>query len=228
MFRIISSYSAFLLFILLSWLPFVEAYDDTAEHFQRELLKGSDNSLVIVRSQLSESEADTIVDFLASKKVTAFKQHSKSDQLTELSDNFWEVYVASSDAAEAIIAIDEEGLPVREKSLVFEEYMRRQRERFQDMERDSQVVEVIRNKVKKIAGVIEVEVLYRNNDEEVYATIYVRHNGSLDDPSSELAEKIKKIVLVNIPNLKEKNLKLITERDIPGTYQLPDLYDSKI
>jgi len=206
------------------------AYQYTDELIQYEVDKENGASLVIVRSQLTEEEANIIIDFLSSNGLVATKEQTKSEQLAQLSENSWEVYVTSGDAVEAIVSLDQEKLPLRKKNLLFEEYMRRQRERFQSYGDNSEIIDSVQEEVQKIPGVTDVEVLInkplidQKNFGRIQATLYVRHNGSLDDPNSDFSIKIKKIAIDLIPDLKMKNLVLITEKDAPTKYELPDFF----
>lgn len=177
------------------------------------------NHPVTIRSHLSDEEADQILAHLKSLGIEATKEKTKSDQLPEMTEKIWEIKVKLTDAVEAIVALDKAGLPPAEKSHLFEEYMKRQRERY-DMEKEEiDLAEGLTYALEKIKGVNEAEVLitYPTDDagenNSVHATVYISHTGFLDDPSGKEMKGIKQFILKWVDGLKEQNLTLIAERN---------------
>ncbi len=211
----------FLLITLLNIAPYnLNAYNHTTNLIQQNIDESSD---VLIHSQLSEAEAIEIIEFLHTQGINAKKAETRSQQLQEASATPWDIYVAPIDAVEAITFINDAELPKRKKSLLFEEYIRRQREKFAGDGTHTQATAEATEEIQKIPGVIDAEVLVnRPGNGQVYATIYVRHDGILDDPNGDTAEHIKNIALNTIPELVIKNLNFITERDRPNSYELPE------
>lgn len=185
-----------------------------------ESLSQKGNQQVTVKSQLTEQEADQIQDLLKSMGIKSTKEKSKSEHLLEMTDKVWEVKVRLADAVEAIVAIDKAGLPPVAKSHLFEDYMKRQRERYEMEKEEVALAESVAAELEKIKGVNDAEVLltFPFNDEgeegKVHATVYISHTGFLDDPSGAEVKRIKHLILEQIDGLTENNLTLITERNV--------------
>lgn len=185
----------------------------------QESLNQKGNQQVTVKSQLTEAEADEIQSLLDSKQIKSAKEKAKSEQLLEMTDRVWEVKVKLTDAVEAILAIDKAGLPRSDKSQLFEEYMKRQRERYEMEKEEIDLAERIARELEKIKGVNDAEVLitFPSDDSgvqgKVHATVYVSHTGLLDDPTGAEVEHVKQLILEGIDGLTENNLTLITERN---------------
>lgn len=186
--------------------------------FQRDV-KGE----VLIHSRLTEAQADEIIHGLSLEGIEAKKVKTINKWLKEQPDASWEIYVNPKDVAQAVAVIEQAGLPKRRKSLLFENYIRRQRELFikdgvlEDFEDD------ILEEIKENPGIVDIEVLIKRlKTGEVEATVYIRHDGILDDPSSQEAQEIKMMLLDSIPGLTMDRLNFITERDRPRHYQLPN------
>ena len=198
----------------------------------REILfdEKEEDQTILIRTLLTKKESDKIVAFLKEKGIAVIAKKSSSKQLSMLGDNIWNLCVPNVNAVEAITLLDEAGLPKRKKINLFEEYVRRQRELYGNAE------EVLASQIERymegFPGIIDVEVLIRNdadlrkNEEKVSAIVYIQHDGVLDDPLGEMAEKMKEYALEEIPGLEPDNLTFITERKTPQNYKpLSFLYD---
>lgn len=200
-----------------------------SEEFLQDSYVEEEKGGVMVKAQLTDQEADEIIAFLKKRGIEATKLQTPSQELAKLSDSPWEVYVEDIDAAEAIIILDEAQLPTRSTGHLFEEYLRRQREQSKMGFEEKKIAGTITDEIGKIKGVNSAELYFVSSEPtdqsspanlaDLHVIVYVDHNGILDDPNSEEAMKIRKLVLDNIPDLKEKNLVLITERSIPAIYQ---------
>jgi len=176
--------------------------------------------LVTVKSQLSENEADQIQSHLRSLGINSTKEKAKSEQLLDMTDRVWEIKVRLVDSVEAIIALDKAGLPPVVKSHLFEEYMKRQRERYEMEKEEITLAEKVARELEKIKGVNDAEVLltFQTTDDgakgKVHATIYISHTGFLDDPGGPEMQRVKELIFGQIDDLTENNLTLINERNV--------------
>lgn len=208
--KIIISVSAFL--VCCSFQSSSQLLEDSLSH------KG--NQQVTVKSQLSEEEADQIQTLLNSKGIPSTKDKAKSEQLLEMTDRVWEIKVKLTDAVEAIVAMDKAGLPPVEKGHLFEEYMKRQRERYEMEKEEIDLAERVARSLEKIKGVNDAEVLITfstddtGKEEVIHATVYISHTGFLDDPTGVEVQHVKQMILEQIDGLTEDNLTLINERNV--------------
>lgn len=181
---------------------------------------------VVIRSQLTDEEADEVLSFLKAKGIQAEKVTTRSRQLAAVSDNSWEVHVSPFDAVEAVVSLDEAHIPPKKSHLLFDEYLKRMRENRETNIAYDNLAEQVVKEVKALKGVRNVEVFinYIQNDEDengayLQATVYVSHTGVLDDPQGNFAEEIKHLVASKIDGLDEKHIVLISERDVPSVYE---------
>lgn len=213
------------LLLLVGVVP-LSGYESVREVIEKYLSKEEERS-VEIRSQLGEEESDEIVRFLHGKGIEAKKRQIKSIELQRVTERVWEIYVDEGDAVEAIMLLDEEGLPRKKKSSLFEEFINRQREAVPIDERYRYLADSIRDTIDKLPGVVHSEVLIRplsvTKGEQVKAVVYIRHDGVLDDPHSALSDEIKSYVLRRVEGLDENDFVFVAEKEIPLHYDLPDL-----
>lgn len=185
---------------------------------------------IIIRSQLKEKDADKIVEYLQKNGIEVKKIHTESEQIGRVSDLVWDIHATPQDTVEAIILLDEAGLPERKRTSIFEEFVARHRS---DANMDSYQKDLAKNledEIKTYPGITDVEILIKDQLRNVVNTkphtkvlLYVKHNGTLDDPHSELGEKMKKLVIDKVPELEENHLIFIAEKETPKKYIFPDM-----
>lgn len=217
-----------LTFFTLIFSSTINGYEQPREIFFDEKEEDQD---ILLRTLLTKKEIDQIVIFLKEKGIDATTKKSSSKQLSMLGDSIWNLYVPLVDAVDAITLLDEAGLPERKKINLFEEYVRRQREIYGND--DDATAEEIAKYMEGFAGIIDAEVLIKNEflshgkEEKIAALVYIQHDGVLDDPHGELAEKMKAYAIEKIPGLDPDRLTFITERKTPQNYKpLSFFYDS--
>lgn len=205
-----------LLFAALSLaLPAMELQSyPTTEQLLQEQLNDNEPPQIFIRSQLTEQEADELIDFLDKHGIPSTKKMRKSDQAHLLSQQIWEVAVAPTDTVEAVLLLDEEGLPKRKQISIFEEFVTRLRASYTMSESQQAIAEELEKSIEQKKGVVEAEILIKSDPQKNSSRVlvYIQHTGSLDDPHSELANAIKKEVLDHVPDLSDDHLILIAER----------------
>lgn len=186
----------------------------TTEQLLKEQINDNEPQQIAVRSQLTSEEAEESAAFLRTKGIASIKRERKTDQAHLLSQQIWEVAVAPGDAVDALLLLDEEGLPKRKQITIFEEFVTRLRANYKMSEPLQKEAEALEQFIEKQPGVVDAEVLIKANAEnsDSRAVVYIQHTGSLDDPHSALANAIKKEAVDKVEGLKEEHLIFITER----------------
>lgn len=184
-----------------------------------------ENSSIMILSQLTDKEADDISRFLqknhieVEKKVSSFRYQSSDIKQT------WNIYVPLLDVVEAVTLLDDADLPEREPSQLFEEFLKRQRQFGKEFAQEN---ERLAKMIEGFDGVINAEVLIQekkdaNGQKKVTAVIYVKHNGILDDVHGKMAKEIKALILEEIPELTEKNITFVPDKQAKKSYKLPNI-----
>lgn len=176
---------------------------------------------------LDEREANEILVFLSNKGIHAEKVKSSEGggggggSKTTL----WDIQVSDERATEAMALLNIAGLPRRRtQSLLgifaggglvpsqLEEKVRYQ----------AGIGEQIASTIRKIDGVLDADVQLsfpeedplnpEKNLDKVSASVYVKHNGVLDDPNAHLVTKIRRLVASSVPGLQFDNVTVIGDK----------------
>lgn len=186
---------------------------------------GSQKTIV---NGLDEKEANEILVFLASKGITANKEPTKVSggagggaQTVALYD----INVPESSATEAMALLNMNGLPRRRgQNLLglFQAGGLVPSELEEKVRYEAGLADQIANTIRKIDGVLDADVQLSFPEEDplnpgkkigkVTASVYVKHNGVLDDPNSHLITKIKRLVASSVPGLDFDNVTVISDR----------------
>ncbi len=176
---------------------------------------------------LDEKDANEMIVFLASKGIEAAKVVSTEGtgggggSKTSL----WDINVNTEQATEAMALLNQAGLPRRRGQnllgiftgggLVPSELQ--EKIRYQ-----AGLAEQIASTIRKIDGVLDAEVQITFPEENPLnpnapkkkstTSVYVKHNGVLDDPNRHLITKIKRLVAASVPNLDPDNVTVIGDR----------------
>lgn len=189
------------------------------------ILAGCSNPKIIVH-QLDEREANEIIVFLARRGITAEKVKAESSGAGGGGGLLWNIQVDASDAIEAQALLNANGLPRRagqsllgifqEGGLVPSEMQ--EKVRFQEGK-----AEQLASTIRKFDGIIDADVQLSFPEEDIFnpeasalkevkASVYVKHQGVMDDPNALLETKIKRLVAGAIDGLEFKNVTIISER----------------
>lgn len=177
---------------------------------------------------LDEREANEILVFLASKNISANKIPSggggggggAASKLV-----LWDISVSEKDATEAMALLNQAGLPrKRSQNLlsIFSNVGLVPSERQDKIRYEAGLAEQIASVIRKIDGVLDAEVQISFPEEDplnpgktkgkITASVYVKHNGVLDDPNSHLVTKIKRLVAASITGLDYNDVTVISDR----------------
>jgi type III secretion protein J len=182
---------------------------------------------------LDEREANEILVFLSGKGIEATKTQSAEAGGGTSKVILWDIQVNSDESTEAMAMLNQAGLPRRRSqnllnifaggSLVPSELQ--EKIRYQ-----AGLAEQIASTIRKIDGILDAEVQISFPEEDplhpgqtkgkITASVYVKHNGVLDDPNSQLVSKIKRLVAASITGLDYNNVTVIGDRaraNAPGT-----------
>lgn len=194
---------------------------DPAQQVLQEQLNDNEPPQMVIRSHLTETEADEILHFLQQKGIASTKKVKSANYMQPLSALGWEVAVIPSNAAEALLFLQEAGLPKRKRSTLFEAFVNKIRAAYVMTESQQFQAEELEKYIEEQPGIVDAEVLMKwdLNEKNPKVLVYIEHTGSLDDPSCKLGAKIKKLVLQKIAGLTEQNLLVILER-VPRKQEL--------
>ncbi len=176
---------------------------------------------------LDEREANEILVFLASKGINSNKVQSTSGGPGGGGNKvvLWDVSVSEKDATEAMALLNQAGLPrKRSQNLlsIFSNVGLVPSERQDKIRYEAGLAEQIASVIRKIDGVLDAEVQISFPEEDplnpgktkgkITASVYVKHNGILDDPNSHLVTKIKRLVAASITGLDYNDVTVISDR----------------
>jgi type III secretion protein J len=188
------------------------------------LLTSCGSSKTIVNG-LDEREANEILVFLAGKNIKAAKAPSGEGGGGASKLVLWDIQVSTDQANEAMAYLNQAGLPRRRgQNLlgIFSAGSLVPSELQEQIRYQAGLAEQIANTIRKIDGVLDAEVQISFPKEnplepsekqgKITASVYVKHNGVLDDPNSHLTSKIKRLVASSVASLDYDNVTVISDR----------------
>ncbi len=192
-------------------------------------LAGCENHMVIV-SDLDEREANEIIVFLASKGIPAGKAPSATaGPAGATSSPKWSITVDGGKATDAMAILNQNGLP-RIKGTNLLDLFAKQGLMTSDKEENIRyqagLAEQIANTIRKIDGVLDADVQLsfptesaavampgvQAPQQKITASVYVKHQGVLDDPNSHLVIKIKRLVSGSVNGLDVNDVTVISDK----------------
>lgn len=189
------------------------------------LLGGCTSKRTIVNG-LEEKEANEILVFLATKGIDATKVKAISEGAAGATTvTLWDIQVDADHATDALAILNMNGLPRRrgqnllglfkQSGLVPSEM--EEKVRFQ-----AGLAEQIASTIRKIDGVLDADIQLSFPEEDplnpgkkkgkVTASVYIKHQGVLDDPNTHLVTKIKRLVASSIIGLDYDDVTVISDR----------------
>ncbi len=190
------------------------------------LLAGCETSHVIV-NDVPEREANEIIVFLANKGIRAEKiKGAAAGPAGTTTNNLWSIAVEESKTTEAMASLNQQGLPrVRGQTLLdlFAKQGLMSSATEETIRYQAGLAEQIANMIRLMDGVIDAQVQLSIPPEEalpgaekaqkpVTASVYVKHQGVLDDPNSHLITKIKRLVAGSVVGLDINNVTVVSDR----------------
>lgn len=189
-------------------------------------LMTSCESRKIIVNGLDEREANEILVFLSNKGVDAIKvQNAAGGGGGGSKIVLWDISVESNQALDAMAYLNQAGLPRRRSQNLLNIFTGAglvPSEMEQKIRYQAGLAEQIASTIRKIDGILDTEVQISFPEEDplnpaekkqkITASVYVKHNGVLDDPNSHLTTKIKRLVAASVPGLDYDNVTIIGER----------------
>ena len=181
----------------------------------------------IIVNGLDEREANEILVFLSNKNIDAVKVQSLGGGGGGGGAKIvlWDISVESSQAIDAMAYLNQAGLPRRRSQNLLNIFTGAglvPSEMEQKIRYQAGLAEQIASTIRKIDGILDAEVQISFPEEDplnpaekkqkITASVYVKHNGVLDDPNSHLTTKIKRLVAASVPGLDYDNVTVIGER----------------
>jgi len=189
------------------------------------ILTGCERKRTIVNG-LDEKEANEIVVLLSTKGIEADKSKSLEGAGGGAQTiTLWDVSVPEPESTAAMSILNNAGLPRRKSQNLLNIFTNTgliptdmgERIRYQAGLAD-QIASTIRN----IDGILDAEVIISFPEEDplnpnapkkdITSSVYIKHNGILDDPNTHLASKIKNLIASSVSGLKYDNVTLIPVR----------------
>ncbi|WP_068469451.1 type III secretion system inner membrane ring lipoprotein SctJ [Candidatus Protochlamydia phocaeensis] len=176
---------------------------------------------------LDERDANEIIVFLSSKGIQASKVPSAQSDGGGGGNKMilWNISVPPDQAIEAMNYLNQEGLPRRHAENLLEIFSNSSLvpSAMQEQIRYRAGLEQqIANTIRKIDGVLDANVIISFPEKDpldpsknltpITASVYVKHNGVLDDPNSHLISKIRKLVAASVPGLSYDNVTVVGNR----------------
>lgn len=191
------------------------------------LLTGCENNMVII-NDVDEREANEIVVFLASRDIPAEKiiAPSTAPGGGETSSNLYSIAVPPSKSTDAMAILNQNGLPRKKGTSLLELFAKSglmSSDKEETIRYQAGLAEQIAGTIRKIDGVIDADVQLSfpptetlipgtTSQQKVTASVYVKHQGILDDPNSHLVTKIKRLVASSVNGLDVNDVTVISDR----------------
>jgi type III secretion protein J len=197
----------------------------------------------VIVTDLQEKEANEILQFLASKGIVAQKvQQVAAAGAAGTAAPMWNVEVPNGQAIEAIAILNRNGLPRRPGTdllALFQKSGLVSTDLEEQIRYQQGLAAQIANMIRQIDGIIDAYVqlsipeatnaLGQPTGGVVRASVYVKHQGILDNPNSQLVTKIKRLVAASVTGLSYDNVTVVTDRSrftdvtfAEGPIALPD------
>ncbi len=188
------------------------------------VLAGCQSRRIIVNN-LDEKDANEILVFLSNKGIDASKIAAVAASGGAAKATVWNISVEETQANEAMALLNQVGLPRRSSQSLLSLFSNvglvptgmQDKIRFQEG-----LAEQIANTIRKIDGVLDAEVRISFPEEDPLnpnapkqqstASVFIRHNGVLDDPNSHLQTRIKKLVASSVNGLDYDNVTVVGDR----------------
>ncbi len=183
----------------------------------------TNNSIV---NNLPEREANEIIVFLASKGVHAVKVPApvSATAAAGAPANLWNITVDSKDSVYAMSILNQNGLPRRQGTTLLELFAKSglmSSDKEENIRFQSGLAEQLKNTIRKMDGVIDAEVQLSFPQEsttpgvappKISASVFVKHQGVMEDPNNFLETKIKRLVSGAITGLDFDSVSVISDR----------------
>lgn len=191
------------------------------------LILTSCGSNQVILTNVAELDANQILVLLESKGIFAEKTLVKVSGAAggQNTDNMWDISVDSSRAIEALAILNRIGLP-RPSGISLLDLFPQQGMMKTDTEEQIRYNEGLNlqlaNTLRKIDGILDVEVQVSFPKDDSFnpdapkqyprASVFIKHDGILNDPNNLLFQKIRRYISGSIVDLSYEDVTVVTDR----------------
>ena len=178
-----------------------------------------------IANNLPAREANEIVVLLNSRGIAAAKAPAVTSTVGggASTEQLWDIAVPSNQITEALSILNQSGLPRTRGTTLLDLFGAKglvpsdmqDRIRYQEG-----LSEQLAATIRKMDGVIDanVQISFPADEEAGHkpltASVYIKHQGILDNPNSLLVTKIKRLVSSAVPGLSPDNVSVVTDRAV--------------
>lgn len=190
---------------------------------------GCAKSSRLVVTGVDEREANVILVFLESKGISAYKEQFSSGPGVgaESAAPKFNILVEGGKAIEAMAILNSNGLPRRQGTNLLELFAKQSMmttDKEETIRYQAGLASQIMNMILMIDGVIDANVQIsfpqqnvatmgtETQEQRVTASVFVKHQGIIDDPNSHLETKIKRLVSGSIQGLNINDVTVVSDR----------------
>lgn len=177
-------------------------------------------------ANIDEKEANEIVVYLASKGIPAQKVQAATSELAAATAAQYNIMVESSRSVDAMAILNKVGLPRRMGTNLLELFAKSglmSSDREETIRYQAGLAEELQNTIRKIDGVLDADVQLSFPPSETIATpgapipkitasVYIKHQGVLDDPNNHMETKIKRLLAGSVNGLNYDNVVVVSDR----------------
>lgn len=180
-------------------------------------------------SGIDERQANNIISFLAEQGIPAEKSPTSAQGGAGANTvPTWTISVPHDQSTEALIILSRNGLPRRQVTNILDVFQKSGliSSDTEELIRYQQALgEQIAGTIEQIDGILQAVVqisfppptqsISIDPDTEkipVRASVYVKHQGVLDDPNSQLISKIQRLVAASVTDLDYRNVTVVPDR----------------
>jgi type III secretion protein J len=180
-------------------------------------------------NNIDEKEANEIIVYLATKGIDADKVASTAGTGPGGTvSNLWNISVDPNKAVQAMATLNRAGLPKRKGTTLLELFAKSTlmtTDREQAIRYQSGLEQELENTIRKIDGVLDVDVQISSLPDEsiagagtetkkIKAAVYVKHQGILDNPNNHLETKIRRLLSGGVDGLDFENVSVISDKSL--------------
>jgi type III secretion protein J len=181
----------------------------------------------VIVTNIEERDANQIVVFLASKGIHAEKMPAAAAAVGgETGAAMFNIAVDPETSTEAMAILSSNGLPRKKGTNLLELFAKQglmSTEREETIRYQAGLAEQLANTIRKMDGVLDADVELSFPPPEtgvpglgpvkkVTASVYVKHQGILEDPNSHLLNKIKLLVSGAVNGLEINDVTVVSDR----------------